>query len=228
MLAVTTPEPIDHTPFIKAFARQCRDSREYQGHGFGVAWRDGDAWSTSHDLTPIWKATLPAVPPTTLMLVHARSAFRDKGIMIEHNMPFIGRGGLVFAFNGELRGVRLRAPGPNGAWRLFHLLNQLRESVSGDVGKAVQRLDAMIHDRSEYVRALNLIVSDGRQVWINNHFAEDPEYFTMHTGHAVGPEGQPISMIASEPFEPAGVAVAWHAVSRQSTFALPQPAGCSS
>ena len=38
----------------------------------------------------------------------------------------------------------------------------------------------MIERRSRYVRAMNMILSDGERILMSSSFNEDPDYFTMH------------------------------------------------
>lgn len=177
ILAFVADEPVDASPWIDAFAEACRISKEYQGHGWGMAWRTDDGWSRYRTTRPIWEDDAEA-PLGRVVVVHARSAFRNEGITEENNMPFLS-GDLAFAFNGELRGVRLSVPGETGAARLLHLLDRFRASDAADVPAALRRLDAVIRARTEYVRALNLVVSDGRALHVHSRYSEDPDYFTL-------------------------------------------------
>lgn len=88
---------------LAAFTRVARNSREYQGHGWGCAWLEDGRWRLYHDIRPIWEDDWRPPGRTTLLLAHARSAFRDEGIRVENNMPFHD-GERVFIFNGELHG----------------------------------------------------------------------------------------------------------------------------
>ena len=87
---------------------------------------------------------------TTLLVAHARSAFRDEGIVVDNNMPFYD-GERVFIFNGELRGVRLRETGRIGAEKVF---NFIRLFDRGDPLAAVRRALPIIERRTRYVRAM--------------------------------------------------------------------------
>jgi len=211
ILAVRSVRPVEPRPFLRAFALRCRDGKEYQGDGWGVAWREDRAWRTWHTVEPIWSKEPPDVPPTTLFLAHARSAFRNEGVVVANNMPFVD-GSLAFAFNGELRGVRLQAPGETGAWRLLHLLRRFADAASGDVGEALRRLDAVVMARAEYVRALNVVASDGDRVWVNSRWGEDPDYFTLWRASLGSPAGF-VSVVASEPLDlPSGTTHSWEPV----------------
>ncbi|MFQ5538433.1 MAG: class II glutamine amidotransferase [Gemmatimonadota bacterium] len=197
---------------LGGFAVMCRDSREYQGHGWGAAWIDADgSWATHHSLKPIWEDRLPHLPPTRLFLAHARSAFRNEGIMLSNAMPFVG-GTLAFAFNGEIRGVRLRVPGATGAWRLFNLLGSLlmREAGDGRLGASLERLNSIVRTRSTHVRGMNFVVSDSKRVWASSHPAEEGEYFTLRrlrirdrlgSGVVVASEILPLQAVAEDSWE---------------------------
>lgn len=225
-LVLRSETPLDAGPYLEAFAERCRLSKEYQGHGWGVAWREGDAWRTYRTLTPIWEDTR-RVPPTTLVIAHARSAFRDEGIVVENNMPFVEEG-VAFAFNGELRGVRLRTPGATGAWRIFHLLLRLRARMNGGGTKPFRRAAEILEARSDHVRALNVVGSDGRRVWVSSTFSEDPEYFTLHRLSDRTSAGA-LTLVSSEPFPlPGAPSARWDPVPNRSTFEMENPATCSS
>ncbi len=126
ILGLQADEPVDAVPWIEAFGSRCRDSEEFHGHGWGMSWQEHGRWRRYRSIRPIWEDTVD-LPATRLVLVHARSAFRNEGIVVENNMPFLSgelesprgdrHGARAFAFNGELRGVRLTVPGVTGAAR---------------------------------------------------------------------------------------------------------------
>ena len=184
------------------FARIARDSREYQGHGWGCAWLEDGRWRLYHDIRPIWEDTWRPPGRTTLLLAHARSAFRAEGIQVENNMPFhdVER---VFIFNGELHGVRIRERGRIGAEKVFNFVKRFDH---GDFRLALERGLDVIRRRTRHVRAMNLIVADTmRQVHVATSFSEDPEYFQMHL--AVGGD---TCVICSEPYPgPSRAATEW-------------------
>ena len=115
-------------------------------------------------------------PHTRLFLVHARSAFRDEGIVVENNMPFTD-GASVFLFNGELRGVRIKAEGRIGAEKIY---NFIRRFAMGDLSEAVKKGVGIIDRRTRYIRAMNFFLATSDRVEICSWFSEDPEYFQMH------------------------------------------------
>lgn len=176
LLAVKDRRPFAIAPLLDAFAAMAKSSPEYQGDGWGCAWRDGTGWRVYHSLAPVWDDDLRGLGETSLLVAHARSAFRNEGIVVENNMPFAA-GGLVFAFNGELHGVRIRETGRIGAEKVF---NTIRRLTGGDLRAGLSRAAAVIRARSRYVRAMNVVLCDGERIVAHSSFAERPEYFTVH------------------------------------------------
>ena len=186
ILCVRSDEPFDMEPHLAAFAQLARESPEYQGDGWGCAWIDADGsdgWRVYRNISPVWEDA--AAPPgrATLLLAHARSAYRGEGIRVENNMPFFD-GERAFIFNGELHGVRIKERGRIGAEKVFNFVKRFDD---GDMGRALERgLDA-IEKRTRYVRAMNLIIADAsRRVHFATRFNEDPDYFRMHAARRNG------------------------------------------
>jgi glutamine amidotransferase len=224
ILALHADSAVDPRPFVRAFAERCRASREFQGHGWGVSWWEDGAWRSRHALEPIWSDPLPDLPPSALLLCHARSAFRNEGIVVENNMPFTGDG-LAFAFNGELRGVRLQAPGDTGAWRLFHLLRRFHRTEGGGLA-ALERLDSVVTARTRYVRALNVVTSDGEGLQVNARWSEDPAYFTLWRARLGRTSGN-VTLVSSERFEVRRrEGIDWAPIPNGSTLHVGEAAAC--
>ena len=162
---------------LAALAHIARHSDEYQGHGWGCAWIEAGRWRFHHAIAPIWEDAARPSRRTTLLVAHARSAFRDEGIRVENNMPFFD-GERVFAFNGELHGVRIKERGRIGAEKVFNFVQRFDR---GDFRQALERgLDA-IERRTRYLRAANVLVAETpRRVYFASRFHEDPDYFQMH------------------------------------------------
>jgi glutamine amidotransferase len=176
ILCARADSPFSIPELLAAFARMARASREFQGHGWGCAWRDGERWRQYHNIQPVWEDDLKQFDRSRLLLVHARSAFRDEGIVIDNNMPF-SNGESVFIFNGELRGVRIQSEGRIGAEKIY---NYIRRFDRGDLCAATARAVDIIRKRSAYVRAMNIILSDGEQTCLSSSYSEDPQYFQMY------------------------------------------------
>lgn len=175
LLCVRSDQSFSIAAQLKPFAQISRDSREYQGHGWGCSWWADNRWHSYHNISPVWEDNLDAFADTTLLIAHARSAFRDEGIVVENNMPFTD-GKFVFVFNGELRGVRIKEQGRIGAEKMF---NTIRRFDKGDALEMMERGMRVIDRRTRYVRAMNIILSDGSDVIVGSQFGEDPDYFQM-------------------------------------------------
>jgi len=161
---------------LEPFAQVAQSSPEYQGHGWGCSWREGRQWRHYHNIQPVWQDDFSQFDETSLLLVHARSAFQDEGIVIENNMPF-SDGESVFIFNGELRGVRIKSYGRIGAEKIY---NYIRRFDRVDRLTALEKGTSIISRRSNYVRAMNIILSDGVQSCLSTSYGENPGYFQMH------------------------------------------------
>ena len=226
LLCVRNDDGFEIEEHLAALARIARDSQEYQGHGWGCAWLadTGTAgggipasghrarWRFHHDIAPIWEDAARPAGRTTLLVAHARSAFRDEGIRVENNMPFTD-GERVFAFNGELHGVRIRERGRIGAEKVFNFVKRFDR---GDFGAALVRgLDA-IERRTRHMRAMNVVVADtARRVHFASRFREDPAYFQMHTATVDGDR-----ILCSEPYPGAAARARWTAVANGYTGTL--------
>jgi predicted glutamine amidotransferase len=175
-LVLKSLDGFDPAPPLARFRQRCCESEEYQGDGWGLAYRTEGRWTRYRSALPVWEDAPPLPSRVELLVAHARSAFRNQGITPENNMPFY-RGERVFVFNGELRGVRLRAPGRIGAEKLFHVL---ATSDRGDLAEALVATDRLIRSRTRYVRAMNLAVVDGDRIHALCRYAERPDYFTLH------------------------------------------------
>lgn len=191
LLCVRSAAGFEMRPHLERFAAVARNCQEYQGHGWGCAWLDDATWRLHHDIRPIWEDDHRRFDRTTLLVAHARSAFRDEGIVVDNNMPFYD-GERVFIFNGELRGVRLRETGRIGAEKVF---NFIRRFDRGDPLAAVRRALPIIERRTRYVRAMNLLMAPRDAVCLASRFNENPGYFQMHTRRANG-----VDIICSEPY----------------------------
>ncbi len=177
LLCIRGRAPFEIRPHLETFAGIARDSREYQGHGWGCAWLTDDGFEHYHNIKPVWEDKKRDFGATRLFLAHARSAFKDEGIRVENNMPF-GDDEHVFIFNGELRGVRIKEAGRIGAEKIF---NYIKRFDKGNTLEALERALGVIKKRTRYIRALNLIMASRNCVFAASHFSEDPDYFQMHT-----------------------------------------------
>ena len=191
LLCVHSQRPFAIGPHLDVFAAIARNSREYQGHGWGCAWLDDGEWRLHRDIRPVWEDRRDRFGETTLLLAHARSAFRDEGICVENNMPF-DDGRHVFIFNGELRGVRIRERGRIGAEKIF---NYVKRFDRGDMHHALERGLAVIEKRTRRVRAMNVILASPARVHVACRFDEDPDYFQLRERDSGG-----VCVVCSDPY----------------------------
>ena len=191
LLAVRSPTPVPITLYVEQFARLCRASRAYQGHGWGIAYRDvANQWVHYKNIMPIWDDDTHQFPASRLFLVHARSAYRDEGIVVENNMPFYDADA-IFLFNGELQGVRIKAEGRIGAEKIFRVIKRF---YRGDMGEALRRGTALIRQRTRAIRAMNIIMADTQRLYVSSFYTGDPDYFQMAVKRA------DVMVVCSEPF----------------------------
>lgn len=195
---------------LQPFAELSQNSREFQGHGWGCSWlpEPSDSpvvehstptsnanfdrkWHHYRNINPIWGCDLTDFGQTKILLVHARSAFRDEGIAIENNMPF-SDGDSVFIFNGELRGVKIKSEGRIGAEKIY---NYVRRMDKGDKQAALAKAVSIIEKRTSYIRAMNIIFSDGETSVVSSTYSETPGYFQMHRSVKNG-----LTRVCSKPF----------------------------
>lgn len=208
ILSASSEKPFSITGLLESFAEVARTSTEFQGHGWGCSWREAGRWQHYHNIKPIWEDDLSRFDETSLLLAHARSAFRDEGIIVENNMPF-SDGESVFIFNGELRGVRIKSEGRIGAEKVY---NYIRRFDKGDKLAALKKATSIIARQSTYVRAMNIIMSDGTGIWLSTNYNENPDYFQMHQKQ----EGE-LKLVCSHPF---ANAASWARIDNNTTVAL--------
>ena len=182
LLCVKNREPFDIGERLSHLAGIARNSPEYQGHGWGCAYIVHGEWRVYHNIKPIWEDDLDQFGATTLLVGHARSAFRDENIVVENNMPFYDDR-YVFAFNGELRGVRITAEGRIGAEKVFNFVKRFDK---GDMAAAMRKGMDVIARRTRYVRAMNMIIADRENVYVGSFYNEQPEYFRLRAREDVG------------------------------------------
>ena len=176
LLTIKSETPFAISPHLEKFAEVAKNSKEYQGHGWGCAYLDEAAgWKFYKNINPVWLDDFSRFGDTKLLVAHARSAFEDKDIVVENNMPFFD-GRTVYIFNGELRGVKIRAAGRIGAEKIF---NYIRRFDKGDTRQALEKAVAIIRKRTRYIRGMNIIMVNDKGIFVSSYFTEDEDYFTL-------------------------------------------------
>jgi predicted glutamine amidotransferase len=161
---------------LNIFSEICQNSKEYQGHGWGCSYLADNKWTHYKNITPIWEDDFSKFKRTKRLIVHARSAFQDKDIAVENNMPFYDDN-YIFVFNGELNGVKIKSEGRIGAEKIFNFIKRFN---NGDMNSALEKSVKIINKRSKYVRAMNIFIADKESVYVSSTYNEDPDYFGMH------------------------------------------------
>ncbi|OLS21926.1 MAG: Gamma-glutamyl-hercynylcysteine sulfoxide hydrolase [Candidatus Heimdallarchaeota archaeon LC_2] len=176
ILAVRSQEGIDIVTHLEKLSNISKNSQVFQGHGWGISYYEKDKWKLYRNINPIWESDFSNLDKTKIFLAHARSAFQDEGIEIENNMPFLSNS-LSFIFNGELRGVKIKESGRIGAEKIF---NYIQRFTHDNLVEGIDNAIAVINKRTEYIRALNFIISDGAKFYTKSQYNEEPDYFRLH------------------------------------------------
>ncbi|MHA2099328.1 MAG: class II glutamine amidotransferase [Candidatus Kariarchaeaceae archaeon] len=176
ILSVRSSSPIDIPSHLEHLSNISKNSKEFQGHGWGITYIENNQWKLYKNINPIWESDLSVLRESNIFLAHARSAFQDEGITIENNMPFLSND-LAFIFNGELRGVKIKEEGRIGAEKVFNFIQRFN---NGDLEKGITKAVGLINKKTDYIRALNFIISDGIKFYTMCQYNEDPEYFNLH------------------------------------------------
>ena len=161
---------------LSIFAMIAKNSKEFQGHGWGCSYLINNEWIHYKNINPIWEDDLGQFPKSKRLIVHARSAFEDKDIVVENNMPFYDDK-YVFIFNGELRGVKIKVDGRIGAEKIFNFIKRFDKD---GMDKALLKGVDIVNKRTSYIRAMNIIIAEKDKVHYSSLFNEDEEYFQMH------------------------------------------------
>lgn len=191
LLYINANNEFEISDYLVKFAEISKKSREYQGHGWGCAYLQNGKWNFYKNIKPIWEDNLSQFGKSNRIVAHARSAFKDEGIIVENNMPFYDDN-YIFIFNGELRGVKIKEEGRIGAEKIF---NYIKRFDKDGIKNALIRGTELIKKRSAYIRAMNLIIVDKNSAYVYSHFNEDADYFTMHIKKSVNEV-----VVCSDPF----------------------------
>jgi glutamine amidotransferase len=175
LLYINSKEEFSVKHYLEKFAEIANSSKEYQGHGWGFAYLYDGNWNYYKNVKPIWEDNFSKFGFTTRLIAHARSAFKDEGIVVENNMPFFDNK-YIFIFNGELRSVKIKEDGRIGAEKIF---NYIKRFDKGSMKEAIEKGTEIIKKKSNFIRAMNFIIADNSSAYVYSCFNDDPEYFTM-------------------------------------------------
>lgn len=176
LLFVQSINAFEISNHLTQFADIAMNSKEYQGHGWGCSYLFKKKWIHYKNILPIWEDDFKQFPKSNRLIVHARSAFEDRDIAVDNNMPFFDKN-YIFIFNGELRGVRIKAEGRIGAEKIFNFIKRF-DKFGMEI--ALQKGIEIIINKSSYIRAMNIIIAELDRVYYSSLFNEDEEYFQMY------------------------------------------------
>jgi glutamine amidotransferase len=177
LLYVNSKKEFSISEYLSKFSEISKTSKEYQGHGWGCAYVQNGEWIYYKNVNPIWEDDLSKFGTSTRLIAHARSAFKDEGIVVENNMPFYDDK-YIFVFNGQLSGVKIKEEGRIGAEKIF---NYIKRFNKGNIREALERGTEIIKKKSSFIRAMNIIMTDSKSAYVYSHFNDDEDYFTMKT-----------------------------------------------
>ncbi len=177
LLLVKSKDNFSIAEHLKKFSQIAKTSSEYQGNGWGCAYKVDNEWKMYKNLTPIWDDDLEQFGTTTELIAHARSAAdNEPPITIECNMPFQNKS-VMYGFNGFLKGVRLPAEGIVGSEKVFNYINRF---YNGNLFEALSKALTIIKKRSEYIKALNIVMTNQDEACVCCMYNENKEYYTLH------------------------------------------------
>ncbi len=184
-LFYNSKNPHNLNPLLNDFAEMCKNSKNYQGDGWGIMYRQGDELILKRSLNPIWEDT-PSIniPETDFLLVHARWAHGTwtKGD-VENNQPF-HKNDSLFVFNGNLKRVKIQIPGRIGAEKILNLI--LRESAKSDTEQGISHAVQIMKDNAQLIKAINFLLLQNNTCYIHSYYTIDPEYFDLRLWEGEG------------------------------------------
>jgi len=167
---------------LEQFAEKCKQSKTWQGDGWGIALKNKNGWKIRKGLKPIWEEYnyLRKIPKSEIFIVHARSASFDKHRgKVEYNQPYT-KNGICFVFNGLVHKVNMNKviPGRIGAQKIFSLLTDYLHDLSPEV--ALKKINNLILGSSERTEGLNVGLSFNGNLYALCQYDNDADYFTLY------------------------------------------------
>lgn len=199
-LLVKSEKKINPQELLNQFAAMCQKSRapddDWQGDGYGIAWKERGQWKLTKSLLPIWKDkdSFSKIPTTNLLVVHARSAgFPQHKGNIDYNQPYLD-GSLCFVFNGLIRGVTIqrKLKGEIGAQKIFNLI--VEELDSGKPDEVLKTVDKLIVENSKKITGLNIGLVKDNRFYALCRYDGNKDYFSLHYA-----KDDEVTLLCSEP-----------------------------
>lgn len=160
------------------FAKMCKDSKNEQKDGWGAMYRSGDELILQKSLNPIWEdANKVEIPDTNFLLLHARWGHGAWTLGdIKNNQPFY-KDEYLFAFNGNLKRVKIEIPGRIGAEKILNLL--LRETGSSSPEEGMTKAVQIMKEKAQIIKAINFLFLKGSTCYAHSYYTIDPDYFDL-------------------------------------------------
>lgn len=199
-LLVRSEEKIKPQELLSQFAAMCKVSRapdgDWQGDGYGIAWKERGQWKLIKSLLPIWKDkdSFSKIPTTNLLVAHARSAgFPQHKGNIVYNQPYI-EDSLCFVFNGLIRGVTIqrKLKGEIGAQKIFNLIIEELDNSKPD--EALKIIDKLIVENSKKITGLNIGLVKDNRFYALCRYDGNKDYFSLHFV-----ENDEVTLLCSQP-----------------------------
>jgi gamma-glutamyl hercynylcysteine S-oxide hydrolase len=210
LVSFVSKVPVDAAPFLAHVARLSLsgnlvdrwEKRPGGNHpdGWGVAYREGEAWKTVRSGVPAGKDPLlrDLSMRTDRFIGHVRYASDTATVSAGNAHPFLVDG-LALAHNGTFRGcIGREAENRNVSDTLVfaeRLAAEWPRRTLDDLGLALSR---MLTDRDligEY-SAANLLIASGTSIFALRRFRKEPDYYTL-----VLRAGEDRIVAASEPLD---------------------------
>jgi predicted glutamine amidotransferase len=188
LLMVRSDTPIDPRPLLESFAELARTTPapdgDWQGDGWGAAWREDGAWRAFTSERPIWEdgPARSRLPASNIFCAHARSAsFVHQKNRPDLNQPYVD-GRWAYVFNGFLEGVAspVPLPGEIGAQKIWsRLKTELESPGRTDPIRALDALADFLGRHTRAIRGLNVGLSDGRRLYALTRYDADEKYYRL-------------------------------------------------
>ena len=178
LLGIQSDQKKDYRELTRDFADMCQNNSKWQGDGWGILYFTDGEWKEYKSITPIWeeREVIDELPEFQRGLVFARLAFRKETIAIKHTQPYISEK-LVFAFNGNLRGVKIKSAGKIGAEKIYSQL--LERYPEFDLQTALDKIVEKLINNSRDPKAINIIAMDDTSMVGSCNYWENSQYHTM-------------------------------------------------
>lgn len=159
----------------------CEKSTQWQGDGWGIGFKKSDGnWKIQKSLNPVWQDThvFEQIPQSTTFVAHARGAsFVSQKGNSDYNQPFTNSNNVCFVFNGEMYGVKLKAPGNIGSQKIFSLIT--KELIYNPPEKALKQTSTLLRAHSRDVLAINIALVVDDTIYVSSYFTKQKKYYTL-------------------------------------------------